>query len=274
MKTAIGRFGLVTGALLAAACLLAPTPPAAKAQSPSPTLYAYDSASTQGWPPTAPNTSTSPSAVVVEGIGTNDACPGFDGRYKVSTIESKTVYWVNNHKPTITEVTPETSCGGTLSHYESVISTIVNYVEAHASSNVGTYWGGMMLDEEPGYGFSASVLETLNAYVRNLMAGEPGISFYYTEDQPNGWGASVYNAIVVGSWTAPQVYSSLMLNAVNVSCATYGECSNEVTIDTQLSPTTWGKASWVLPQVNGYPWEVSYAAWGSGAGWWNEWRPV
>jgi len=102
-----------------------------EAQSPSPTLYSFDSASTQGWPPTAPYTSTAPSAVVVEGVQANAACPGFDNRYTPANIESKTVSWVNSYKPTITEITPETYCGGSLSYYETTISQIVNYVEAH-----------------------------------------------------------------------------------------------------------------------------------------------
>lgn len=259
-------------AMLLAGLLSASTLTAA-AQSPSPTLYSFDSASTQGWPPTAPYTSTAPSAVVVEGVQANAACPGFDNRYTPSNIESKTVYWVNSYKPTITEITPETYCGGSLSYYETTISQIENFVESHASANVGTYWGGIMLDEEPGYGLSVADLEALNSYVYGLMINTPGLSFYYTENQPNGWVTSQYNAIIGNSYPAPQAYTSSMVAAINSECSTYGKCLNQVTINSQYT-TSWGNPSWVLPQVNGNPWSVSYSAWGSGAGWWNEWRAV
>lgn len=271
MNTAFRRRLRATVALIFTASLLVSSAARVGAQSPSPTVYSFDSASTQGWPPTARNTTTAPSAVVVEGVGANAACPGFDNRYTPANIESKTAYWVNNAKQTITEITPETVCSGSLTYYKNTISAIVNYVEAHASANVGTYWGGIMLDEEPGYGLSASSLESLNSYVDSLMSGTPGISWYYTEDQPNGWGLSTYNAILASSYPAPQVYTSSMLGAVNSECSTYSKCLNLVTIDSAFT-TSWGNPSWVLPQVNGTPWEVSY--WNHGASWWNEWRAV
>jgi hypothetical protein len=150
------------------------------------------------------------------------------------------------------------------------VSQIVNYVETHSTYAPGRYWAGFMFDEEPGYNFSASELEALNSYTANLMVNEPGMSWYFTENQPNGWTLSTYNAIINGSWPAPQAYSSSMVSAINSECSTYSSCINLVTIDSAASGS-WSSASYVTALVNGAPWNNS--TWGSSGYWYNMWRP-
>lgn len=228
----------------------------APAQSPSPGTFMEDSRPGVGFPSGA-------SAVVVEGVGVLGSCA--DGTtYSESQVDSWTVSWINQSKKTFTEITPQTTCG-TLSAYESLVSRIESYVEAHAS-NPGTYWGGFMFDEEPGYGFSASSLESLNTYTENLMVNTSGVSWYATEDQPNGWVLSTYNSILETSWPAPQGYTSSMVSAINSECSTYGECTNLVTVDSAAG-SPWNSPSYVTGQVNGAPWSI----WSGN--WYNLWRP-
>ena len=248
------------------------------AQSPTPTYYAFDSASTGGWPPTAPYTSSAPTAVVIEGVygSTVSGCTGFDNRYTPANIESKTVYWLNQGRDVITEITPDSACGS-LSYYEGLVSTIASYVEAHAS-NAGNLWAGIMLDEERTfwsgtYAQQLSAFEALNNATANVMVTTPGLSWYFTENQPNDFYPADTNALYGSGWIAPQVYQQTFLNATNYLCTNYNKCTNMVTINSTLS-TSWANYAWVTPQVNGYSWSVSYSAWHSGAGWWNEWRPV
>ena len=54
------------------------------------------------------------------------------------------------------------------------------------------------------------------------MNASPGLSWYFTENQPNGWILSTYNSIVAGSWLAPQVYSSSMAGASTRNAAPTG----------------------------------------------------
>lgn len=275
---------LATVAVLMAASL----PPDVRAQNPNPnTYYSYDSASTQGWPPTAPYTVYSPTAVVVEGIyaSTLSGCTGYDNRYTPAKIESQTVYWLNNGFDVITEITPYNVPGslvcGTLSDYENVVNSITAYVEAHASTAAPTHWAGIMLDEERTFwsGSYSSVLQTfksLTSYTHNVMSGTPGMSWYFLENQPNDFTlADTYALYTSGgsAWLAPQVYQQTFLNATNQMCSSYNKCVNMVTINSTLS-TSWANYSWVVAQVSGSPWYSSYSTWGSGAGWWNEWRPV
>ena len=212
-----------------------------------------------------------PQAVVVEGLGASlGNCP--NNNYTEAKIESQTVAWINSVTPTVTEITPQAYCAS-LSAYESLISRIVSYVESYAS-NPGNQWAGIMLDEEPGYEFSASSLEALNNYVSRVMASTPGMSWFFLEDQPNGWTLSTYNAILdAGSgWPAPQVYSSSMLSAVNGECSTYGKCTNLVTVGNLSSISPWNDPNYTLPKVNGAAWSTSYSSWLPYLGWWNGYR--
>jgi hypothetical protein len=193
--------------------------------------------------------------IVVEGLGTSTSCLP-----DVSEVEEATVAFLNSGHRTITEISPQSYCN-TLSNYESYkIAGIASYVEANSPYAV-TLWGGFMLDEEPGFDFSASQLESLNSYTANVMSGTPGISWYYTENQPNGWALSTYNAILGSSYPAPQVYSTSMADSVNSECGTYDVCINLVTYDGDAG-SPWDNPVYVTGLVDGpcfYEWSIYLA---------------
>jgi hypothetical protein len=233
----------------------------ANAQTPSPTLHLADSAT-----PTFPSGAN---AGIVEATGLIGRCGS------LSSAESTTVSWTDSNKYVITEVSPQDySSGdcGTISQYETALSSLVTYVETYGH-NPGTYWGGIMLDEEPGYDFSVSQLETLNNYVDNLMVATSGVSWFYTENQPTSWSSNSttnlqdYNGLISSSWAAPQAYNQNFINVVNSECSTYSVCENLATVDKNFSGN-WGNEGYVLPLVHGDPWSSLY--WGTG-NWWNAW---
>lgn len=225
------------------------------AQSPSFTVRMKDYAPT-GTPPGT-------LGKVVEGLGMGSCS------YSVSQIENATLLDIDTSYDTVTEISPQSYCTS-ISGYESRLDNIKSFIEQHAN-NPGRYWAGFMLDEEPGFLFTPSQLETLNNYVASIMVGTPGLSWYFEEDQPNGWSLSTYNTILEGSWPAPQVYSSSMANAVNSECNTYGECTNDVTVDGNAS-YPWDSASYVTGLINGSAWYST--TWGSKNYFCNIWVPV
>jgi len=239
-----------------AATAVAVAAPAAWAQSPGYTRFMQDFAPGRGYP--------AHTGKVVEGLGLGTCL------YTVAETEAATVASLNNSYRTVTEISPQSYCVGSgIAGYEGKIHKIYNYVESH-TSHAPAYWGGFMLDEEPGFGFSAAQLEALNRYVASLMNPSPGVSWYFTENQPNGWYLATYNAIVEGSWLAPQVYSSSMAGAVNGECGTYGKCMNDVTFDS-VGLYPWYSSGYVTGLVTGSAWHV--AAWG-GRLFCNLWVPV
>jgi len=232
---------------------------AAAAQSPTPASKMLDSRPGAGWPPGA-------GAAVVEGLGSIGGCA-----YSESSIRSQTVSWINQGHWVATEITPQSACG-TISAYESLLLRIRNYVEANAVAP-GSHWAGFMLDEESGYGFGVSQLVTLNRYVESIMAATAGMSWYFTEDFPNGsngdWTIDQWNLVLASSWPAPQVYNSYMVSFTNKECATYSKCTNLVTVDSHF-PSPWNNPSWVTTQVQGSPW--SSAWWNGSLRWFNLYR--
>jgi hypothetical protein len=226
---------------------------AAQAQSPTPTKFMEDSYPGNSYPSGA-------NAVIVEGLG-SIGCS-----YTETSIKTWTVQWLNASHRTITEISPQSGCG-TIGQYEDLLHGIESYVVTYGA-NPGTNWGGFMLDEEPGFGFTASQLETLNRYVETMMSGVAGMPWYFQEDQPNGWSVATYNTILGTSWPAGQAYTTSMVNSMNQVCSQYYDCENAVTIDTYLS-SPWNSASYVTGLINGSPWSNPY--WGSG-NWYNKWR--
>jgi hypothetical protein len=202
---------------------------------------------------------------VVEGLGLGSCL------YSVLRVETATVASLNRSYFTVTEISPQSYCVASgIAGYEARIHSIYRYVETH-TSHAPKDWAGFMLDEEPGFGFSAAQLEVLNRYVASLMNPSPGVSWYFTENQPNGWYLATYNAIAEGSWLAPQVYSSSMAGAVNAECRTYGKCMNDVTVD-GVGFYPWYSSRYVTGLIIGSAWHV--AAWGSTRRFCNLWVPV
>ncbi len=256
---------VVVAATLGAGTILAQT-------SPSPSYYAYDSRPNNGYPPKYPGEANNPQAVVVEGLGARlgGGCLNESSAFSEANIKSQTVAFINDYDNVITEISPQEYCAS-LSSYEALIDRIVSYVEAHATSP-GQFWAGIMLDEEPGFGFSVSELKLLNAHVKSTMSGTPGMSWYFLEDQPNGWSLAHYDAILGSGWPAPQVYSSSMKSAVNNECSTNGVCENMVTVGNLGSIGSWSDPEYTLPKVNGPAWSTTYSHWLPYYGWWNGYR--
>jgi hypothetical protein len=228
--------------------------PAARAQSPGYNRFMEDFSPGSGYP--------AHTGKVVEGLGMGSCL------YSEAQIKAATVASLSKSYFTITEISPQSYCAS-ISSYEAAIRSVYLYVEAH-TSRAPAYWAGFMLDEEPGFGFSAGQLEALNSYVASLMNPAPGVSWFFTENQPNGWGLATYNGIVEGSWLAPQVYSSSMASAVNAECATYGKCMNDVTVD-GIGSYPWYSTPYVAGLITGSAWHV--AAWGNRL-FCNFWVPV
>jgi hypothetical protein len=231
--------------------------PAAWAQSPGYTRFMFDFSPGSAYP--------AYTGKVVEGLGLGSCL------YSAAETETATVASLSRSYRTVTEISPQSYCVGSgVQGYEAKIHSIYNYVEARAS-HAAAYWAGFMLDEEPAFGFSAAQLEALNRYVAALMNTSPGVSWYFTENQPNGWYLSTYNGIVEGSWLAPQVYSSSMAGAVNAECQAYGKCMNDITVD-GVGFYPWYSVPYVTDLVTGSAWHV--AAWGPGRRYCNIWVPV
>jgi hypothetical protein len=248
--------GICAALVLVAWAITALAAPDAWAQSPRYTVKMRDFAPGAGYPGTA--------GKVIEGLGMGSCI------YSVSRIEKATVRSLNRRYRTVTEISPQKYCVASgIAGYKRRIHAIYNYVEAHTSHAAG-YWAGFMLDEEPGFGFRAIRLESLNGYVASLMNASPGVSWYFTENQPNGWRLSTYNRIGAGSWLAPQVYSSSMANAVNAECSTYGRCMNDVTVD-GVASSPWNSPAHVTGLIGGSSWHAS--RWGARR-FCNIWVPV
>lgn len=264
-KTLIG-LALSAGSLLWAPGLISAQ------SSPSPDEYMYDSKPLAAAPPQYPGEVDIPRAIVVEGLGAGHCGTSTD--FTEAKIEQSTVTWLNNFYNVVTEITPQANCAS-LSTYEGEIDRIVAYVEAHASAFAPTNWAGIMIDEEPGYGFTVSQLESLNNHMASTMSGTPGMSWFFLEDQPNGWVLSTYNAILAAGtgWPAPQAYSLSMVNAINSECSTYSRCRNLVTVWNAANPQ-WNDPEYTLPRVNGPAWNTTYGSWFPGHGWWNGYRNV
>lgn len=186
---------------------------AASAQTPAPNSYFLD------WAPG--NHTHSTNGLQVEGLG-SIGCS-----YSLASIEQATVYDLNTlRQATITEFSPQSACGS-IAQYESYIDLLVNYVEANSPTYAPRLWGGVLLDEEPGFGFSYTSLVALNGYVNSRMASTPGVSYWY-ENQGNCsgcWTQAQYDTLTVsssyGGLPAPQVYNNFMRDQANSSGFNY-----------------------------------------------------
>ena len=178
------------------------------AQSPTPNVYAQNFA-----PFPYGSFPAGASAGVVEGV---EAGVGGCG-YSVSSIEQTTVDLINYHIPTFTEISVYGPCDYSVSDWENVLAQIVSYVEPHANYP-GTYWGGIMLDEESAWGMTPSELEEINSYTANLMANyTTGITWWQSElfSGAGDWNQSTFNAIIDNSDPAPEIASSYMVSLTN-----------------------------------------------------------
>ncbi|MHB1980828.1 MAG: hypothetical protein ACYCOS_03815 [Sulfobacillus sp.] len=202
----------MTGTVLLGGAIIGLGVPPAAAQSPSPYVYFQDVSPSAGTPPADPAPGVQP-VIVVEGLGAGQ-CGG--GYTTLNEVETATTYWIDQGYMTVTEVSPQ-SCGGSISTWETVINDITQYVEASPGSSPGSLWDGVMVDEESGFGYTPSQLETLNGYVSDVMATTPGISWWSTEDfsGQGDWSQSQYDSIIGSSWNATQNVTQYMISLTN-----------------------------------------------------------
>jgi hypothetical protein len=267
----MSRSGFVVGMTAVFVMTVIVPIPAAAQTGILPTRYFYDSRPNNGAPPTFPGQSSGPQAYVVEGLGAAQGGSCTSTNYTEAKIRDQAVSLLNGNHNTVIEITPQKYCAS-LTTYENLIDRLVTYVLAH-TTNASTRFGGIMVDEEPAYGFSATELESLNHWLDQRLISTPGITWYFTEDQPNGWSLSTYDAILWNSSPAPQVYSQSMANAVNAECSTNFVCQNLVTVGNISNIAPWNSPSYTLPKVNGDAWCVTYSEWGTcSTGWWNGYR--
>lgn len=250
----------IVGWLVFAGALQAP------AQSPWP------NASMEDRRPSGPAYDPGVGAFIVEGLGSLNCS------YSLSSVESQTASFINAGIRTITEFSPQSICdtrdnGGAIINYEAVLNGLAAYLKQNAPGWT-TWWGGIMWDEETGYGYTATDIENLNSYSLGLMkpggymAG--GIAWVYTEDAPGQWTQAVYNAIIAGTIPAPQIYNQTDSTIANNSIAT----ENLVTVcETCNQNTPWedpNSASGPIAKTTGAP----YSGFGVFGGWywWNLWQ--
>jgi hypothetical protein len=223
----------------------------ALAQSPTPHARMWMMYPGGSWPGT--------DATVIEGLGMGNCS------YSVSQVEDATVSQLDAGHNTITEVSPQNGDDGgacaSRSGYKTMLTDINSYVEDHAS-NASTDWGGFMLDEETGWGFTATQYEILNGNVASIMDNDPGVSWYFTENAPEQWSVSTYDALAGSSWLAPQIYNTSDADNANAACNDYELCTNAVSIWSQLA-APWDELDYVTGLIDGTPWNA--AGWDSGA---------
>ena len=234
-------------------CMVALSAVGAHAQSPSPTAYVENID-----PATAPNPPQVPSGavgVVVEGLGllNCNANPP-----SLAQVESVTVEYVNANIPTVTEISPQSACG-TESQYQTLLSQIQTYVQDNSNAtSLATYWKGFMLDEETGFGFTPSQIESLNSYASSLTSQLNTIAYVMGEifSCPAGeagcWSQGDFNSIAESTIASPQIATPAMVTFTNNFVADVGHVVAVTWSPGYSSP--YNSESYDSGAVNGTPW--------------------
>ncbi|NNN21690.1 MAG: hypothetical protein HKL80_06780 [Acidimicrobiales bacterium] len=138
----------------------------AKAQSPNPYWYIADISTAQGFP-------TGANAVVVEPLGMIARCN--ISQYTPNEAISKVARFIRLHggeSQTVLAISPQTICYTSVTDYINAVEGAVTEVYyAVGASEFVRYFGGVMLNEEPAYGFSASQLDHINQQVSASIEG-------------------------------------------------------------------------------------------------------
>lgn len=247
--------------------------PAAGAQSPNPSWFMEDANSADAYPAYA-------NAVVVEALGMIGSCSVTP--YTQSQVETAADNWINAKEQVVVEISPQGGCDGySVQGYVSAIANVVQSIEnAVGASAYGRYFGGMMLDEEPNYGFTIPQLESLNEQASSVTKLFPETANW----SGSGWSLSDWEAITAGTPLAPagsyvfvpspQVYNSTMASYTNsMVAAGYAEAGVLVTctLDATATESGWNSCTYAPGQISGGPW--SDTNWGGGY-WYNKWQPV
>jgi hypothetical protein len=160
---------------------------------------------------------------------------------------------IQAHLPVITEVSPQSYVDGSVQDWESAILTLIERVEASASpSDVGTYWGGVMIDDEQSFWTAhpdeSSIVADLAAitnYTVDQMTGAPCCSFVYSQLFLNAasktsttcyWSLASFNSIIGMAIPAPQVATECMAAYTNDHQALTGQ---DIFATWSLGPDYW-----------------------------------
>lgn len=228
-------------AVVVALSAFAISPGDASALSPNPNANFWDSA------PGSPNYNHS--GVIVEGLGL------YSCSYSLSSLESGTIASLNSSHTTLAEISPQSGCA-TIAQYETAVKDIENYVSDHLTKSEA-YWGGVILDEEPDFGFSYSQLHTLNGYVGNLLTNNPYGGWWFTNlaTYSGYWTQAQYTDLTVDANgdPAPQVYTNFEASAANGA----GFTENMVTTWSG-APSPYNTASYAWGKIDGNPFEAYF----------------
>ncbi|MDA8186289.1 MAG: hypothetical protein M0035_18035 [Actinomycetota bacterium] len=237
--------------------------PAAGAQTPAAGYFMKNAMPYQGYPNGA-------NAVVVEGHGVLPGC-SLSGYDALSKVEGATYNFVQTNIQAVTEVAPQSYCGS-IGKYKTLMKSIVNYMYTNGTrSKVNRYWGGIMVDEERSYGFTASKCKSLNKWIvyYENSHNRAGATTLWAENS-TGWSIPTqYRSVMTSAAPAPQVYYSGDASRVNKACTSGVTCTNAITLATHAYSTSYSKYSKVGPLVKGSP--VTISTWGS-KGWYNKWN--
>ncbi len=182
----------------------------------------------------------------------------------LSQIESTANYYIGNQEPTWIAITLEWSPGeytcNTESSIESLISSLISYLDAAHPTYAAKYWQGIMLDEEPWYvgtaagqATSYSKVLSLNSWLTTEMLNATGITWWSNEIANAGgwWTQPEFDNLLTNSFPAPQVYNAFMVNAVAVA-----ESSENLVTWNPNEPSPYDSESYVLGEVSGSPYSA------------------
>ncbi len=274
----INRRGKISAKVAAAVAIVSAGVPIvsheAEAQSPNPYWYLADINTTQGFPMGA-------NAVVVEALGMIANC-NFSP-YTPNEVISKVAGFIKlngSESQAILEISPQTICDTSVTDYINAIEGAVTEIYyAVGQSEFSRYFGGVMLDEEPAYGFSPSQLDYINQQVSANIEG----SKLFTEVGycASCWSQSSYESITTGNngvgspsnlfyVPSPQIYNSAMATEQNNSTNDGSSMSTLVTCPVSPSTGIFNCPTAVADTI-GVPW--TDGNWGGGY-WVNHWSPV
>ncbi|HET8666228.1 MAG TPA: hypothetical protein VFM08_18070 [Nocardioides sp.] len=181
-------------------------------------------------------------------------------------------YYIQHSEPVWLEITPQSGCNA-ISNYEDEIRIMLNTIDSDTGNTAeGTWFAGVMLDEEDGYGFSVSQLNTLNNAVEGYVGSAPGGTWWSLEGfvasggNPNGcdWTNAQYDTVIGSGYQAQQVEHQCNINLLNHRSSVEAA----VTWNAGYSPgDTQAHAS---NPVDAPP----YVDWGLAYNWSNHWVPT
>ena len=198
------------------------------------------------------------SGIVVE--GTHPLCYGAPS---VPEIQYLTKYWLEAGWDIWTEISiyRDAVCDTTIAEYQYILYLIIHYVQdpANVDPAYAQNWLGVMVDEETGYGFSVSQINSLNDWLAAELYGYVSLPTWWSTEVFSGqgdWSQAEYNSIVSGSYPAPQIATNYMVQLANSYYASYGQ--NTLVTWSAVYPAPYNSGYYAVNAVNGPPYAVSH----------------